>query len=310
MVEPARPVGYVAVTDHGWYEFLAARPDLDEVNFWRPKDQRQFHILATGAPLFFKLRSPHFAIGGFAYFVRFAVLPLSLVWETFEQKNGAASFAEMRDRIIRLRHEPLAPGSDPEIGCIVLTEPTFLAQSDWVRLPDNFHPTLTQGKPYDLTAGEGRRIWEECLARVRPRLADRVSDADRYGAPHLHRPRLGQGGFKVSILEAYERRCAVTGEHSLPVLDAAHIRPYAEQGPHEVSNGLLLRSDVHRLYDAGFATITPDLRFHVSPALRERWENGRTYYALEGREVTVPRDRAERPNLDLLAWHASEKFVR
>lgn len=310
MAESSHPVGYVAVTDHGWYEFLASRPDIDEVNFWRPKDTRQFHILSAGAPLFFKLRSPHFAIGGFAYFVRFAMLPLSLVWETFQQKNGAASYLEMRERIVRLRHEPLAPGRDPDIGCIVLTEPTFFAKSDWVRLPDDFHPTLTQGKPYDLRVGEGRRIWEECLARGRPAAGVGEGEAPRYGTPYLHQPRLGQGGFKISVLEAYERRCAVTGEHSLPVLEAAHIQPYAEDGPHEVSNGLLLRSDVHRLYDTGFATITPDLRFHVSPALRERWENGRTYYALEGREVAVPANRLERPNLDLLARHAESKFIR
>lgn len=138
MGDGSRAVGYVAVTDHGWYEFLASRPDLDEVNFWRPKDQRLFHILSPGSPLFFKLRSPHFAIGGFAYFVRFAMLPLSLVWETFQEKNGAASFADMRERIVRLRHEPLTPGADPEIGCILLTEPTFFSPAEWVRLPDNF----------------------------------------------------------------------------------------------------------------------------------------------------------------------------
>ena len=51
------------------------------------------------------------------------------------------------------------------------------------------------------------------------------------------------------MTDAYERRCAVTGEKTLPVLEAAHIRPYALLGPHRVNNGLLLRSDLHKLFD-------------------------------------------------------------
>jgi putative restriction endonuclease len=113
----------------------------------------------------------------------------------------------------------------------------------------------------------------------------------------------------VSVIEAYGRACAVTGEHSLPVLEAAHIRPVADRGPHEVRNGLLLRTDVHRLYDRGFVTVTPELEFRVSPKLRERWENGRAYYALEGPLRHVPARSEERPDPELLAWHAREVFV-
>jgi putative restriction endonuclease len=50
-------------------------------------------------------------------------------------------------------------------------------------------------------------------------------------------------------MEAYERACALTGEHSLPALEAAHIIPFALCGPHDVQNGLLLRADLHGLLD-------------------------------------------------------------
>jgi putative restriction endonuclease len=73
------------------------------------------------------------------------------------------------------------------------------------------------------------------------------------------RPRLGQGTFRIATIQAYERACAVTGEHSLPALEAAHIRPFAEGGTHDVSNGLLLRADLHRLFDRGYVTVTPKL---------------------------------------------------
>jgi putative restriction endonuclease len=107
----------------------------------------------------------------------------------------------------------------------------------------------------------------------------------------------------VAVTDAYARACAVTSEHSLVVLEAAQIKPYADGGAHDVANGLLLRSDVHRLFDEGYVTVTPDARFEVSPRLRDEWDNGRVYYELHGRPVARPRNRLERPDTALLAWH-------
>ena len=112
------------------------------------------------------------------------------------------------------------------------------------------------------------------------------------------------------MLDAYGRACAVSGEHSLPVLDAAHIRPYAQGGANEVRNGLLLRSDIHRLYDLGYVTVTPDHRFEVSDALREDFDNGHSYYGYRGRELVLPRAVAQQPDRELLAWHAETVYRR
>jgi putative restriction endonuclease len=101
-------------------------------------------------------------------------------------------------------------------------------------------------------------------------------------------PRLGQGTFRVVVAEAYGRSLAATGEHSLPALDAAHIRSYSDEGPHEVRNGVLLRADLHRLFDQGYVTITPDQRFEVSKRLREDYSNGPSY-------LSVARCQAPRP---------------
>ena len=100
------------------------------------------------------------------------------------------------------------------------------------------------------------RVWAECRERAEDVPAvNTVSDtlgaragADRYGALQLVRPRLGQGAFRVAVTDAYDRACAVTGEHSLPVLEAAHIKPFAENGPHEVVNGVLLRAEPPRVF--------------------------------------------------------------
>ncbi len=64
-----------------------------------------------------------------------------------------------------------------------------------------------------------------------------ATERPRYGTPATYLPRLGQGIFRVQVLDAYGRACAVTGEHSLPVLDAAHIRPYGQGGEHVPSQG-------------------------------------------------------------------------
>ena len=122
------------------------------------------------------------------------------------------------------------------------------------------------------------------------------------------RPRLGQGAFRVLVTDFYRRRCAVSGERTLPALDAAHIRPYGEGGEHAAHNGLLLRRDIHSLFDAGYVTVTPDLRFEVSRRIREEFENGRHYYALHGGLVQAP-DRPDlRPDRQALVWHNGQRY--
>jgi putative restriction endonuclease len=108
----------------------------------------------------------------------------------------------------------------------------------------------------------------------------------------------------------YRDACAVTGEHSLPALEAAHIKPYTVEGPHSVNNGLLLRADVHRLFDGGFVTVTPDLRFEVSPRLREEFENGKVYYERHGAEIHLPGAKADLPDRELLRWHNENVFEK
>ncbi len=73
------------------------------------------------------------------------------------------------------------------------------------------------------------------------------------------------------MADSYTRRCSVTGEKSLPVLEAAHIKSYAESGPHQTANGLLLRSDIRKLFDTGYISITEDYRIEVSKRIKEEY---------------------------------------
>ena len=304
---------FVAVTDRDWYKFLRHRSDLDEVNFWQPGGGRQFRALSPGQPFLFKLHYPENAIVGGGFFAHFTLFPASLAWDAFGEKNGAPTFDEMRRRIEHYRRVPPERREDYTIGCIILEEPFFFTRDQWIPAPASFAPNTVVGKTYDLHEEEGRGLWEEVLLRRAAtggrRVAERVI-GPMFGDPTLMRRRLGQGGFRVLVTDMYQRHCAVTGERTLPVLEAAHIRPVTAGGLHQVENGLLLRSDIHTLYDRGYVTVTPDHRFRVSGRLRDEWQNGRAYYELDGREVWVPLDERWRPSLAALEWHADTMFKR
>jgi putative restriction endonuclease len=240
----------------------------------------------------------------------FTLFPASLAWDAFGEKNGAPTLAEMRRRIERYRSIAPDPREDPTIGCIILEEPFFFERDQWIAAPASFARNTVVGKTYDLREAEGRRLWDEVMARRAAGgrgLAEPII-APIFGEPALVRRRLGQGGFRVLVTDTYQRHCAVTGERTLPVLQAAHIRPVTSGGLHQVDNGLLLRSDIHTLFDRGYVTITPDHRFRVSQRLRDEWQNGRVYYELDRREVWVPDDEQWRPNRDALQWHAETLF--
>lgn len=309
--------GYIGNTDYDWYRFLSSQQDLDEVNFWQPSGGRSLRVIAPGEPFFFRLKEPHHAIAGFGYFAKSTPLPAWLAWESFGVKNGASSFGEMSARIEyyrRRNNSPLSsrPG-DYTIGCVMIAAPTFFPEELWVPEPRDWARNIVSGRGEDLTRGEGLRIFTECLegaqsVEVAPTIKEPL--APRYGEPSLVAPRLGQGIFRVSVLDAYERACAVTREHSLPVLEAAHIMPYSAGGTHHVTNGLLLRADIHRLFDDGYVTVTPDYRFEVSDALAEDFHNGKTYYAERGRQVLLPMTEQMRPDRELLAWHGETVWRR
>jgi putative restriction endonuclease len=304
--------GYVAPTDRQWFEFLSRR-EPDEVNFWTPSG-RGFAALRAGEPFFFKLKSPESAIGGFGIFSRAEVLPLWLAWESFGAGNGTPDERTLTARIAAnraLSAGALTPATP--IGCRLLSEPVFLPRDLWVRAPDDWQRSIVSGKRYDVSHGEGLRIWRECLERAgelrrSPGWVEEARQQARFGRPTVIRPRLGQGGFRLAVFDAYDRACCVTSEHSLPVLEAAHIRPYAEGGEHAVSNGLPLRRDLHRLFDLGYVTITPDLTFLVGERLRVEFHNGRSYYQLHGSQVRIPQRQELRPSPEALAWHNEAVF--
>jgi putative restriction endonuclease len=309
---------FVAVTDFEWFSLHKSKQRVEEVNFWRPSPNATFKALSYGEPFLFKLHSPRNFIVGGGFFTKFLQLPVSLAWDAFGEGNGARTLEDVKERIAHYRHDQIGPFDDPTIGCILLDEPFFFDEKDWFPVPKDFYLNTVQGKGYALSKETGRNLWAQVGERlermyaatidVGPATIAAVENA-RFGNPVIIKPRLGQGSFRLMVTDAYNRRCAMTAEKTLPVLEAAHIYPYSRGGDHALSNGLLLRSDLHKLFDLGYITVDPeDRKIVVSSRIREEYENGRHYYALHGSSIYVPNDPSSIPSVENLRYHSEHVF--
>ena len=302
---------YVGVTDGRWYRFLAARPDLTEINFWRPGGRHAFRALQPGEPFFFKSHYPHNRIVGGGFFSGFVSMRVSDAWDLLGPGNGASNLAELRAQISR--YHPISPSQDPEIGCVLIRDPRFFGE-DFASAPPGFAANVVQGKGYNLADSALTGYFRELMQRLigAPLELDLSEPWHRlgpvFGDPRLAPYRVGQQAFKAVVMDAYHRQCAITGTHIPPVLQAAHVRPVAAGGEHRLDNGLLLRSDVHTMFDRGYLGVDAQYRLRVSPRLREEFGNGEQFYKRAGQVIELPARRADRPNHEFLEWHLGEVF--
>lgn len=300
---------WLGVTDNRWFDFVS-NGNFNEVNFWQPSSRAPFSNLPAGTPFFFKLKRPNNHIAGGGFFSHYTTLPLAQAWDFFGQENGAESLQHFAGLIADNANATV--GLDRTIGCTVVSNVFYLPRERWISVDRTFPKPIMVGKQYESTEGPGAVLWEsiERAAHFAYGAYEVREEAPRYGDAFLQRARLGQGAFRSLVLDAYQRRCALTGESTLPVLEAAHIRPYADQGQHLISNGLLMRSDFHKLFDLGLVTVDPQYRIHVSAKIRDQYFNGKAYYRLDGQELTVlPENVGNRPDAAALRWHNEKRFV-
>jgi hypothetical protein len=111
--------------------------------------------------------------------------------------------------------------------------------------------------------------------------------------------RQGQSAFRQKLLAAYSGECCISECDIERVLDAAHILPYRGDHTDHVTNGLLLRTDLHTLFDLGLIAI--DAKRHevvISNSL-----NGSDYELFRGKKIALPDDHAQRPDTKALEMH-------
>lgn len=117
--------------------------------------------------------------------------------------------------------------------------------------------------------------------------------------------RRGQPLFRAKLLDAYGGRCAITGCSAVEVLEAAHVLPYKGEHTNRLDNGLLLRADLHTLFDCGLLWVTPENTVALAPSLLTT-----DYAALAGRSLALPSSLANRPDPAHLTEHAAACVAR
>lgn len=308
---------YVGVTDFDWITQLSNQVDLDQANFWLPSSNQGFAALEHGGLFLFKSKvgagNQLVGAGIFDAFVRARVLD---AWEWFGPANGVKSLNELLERVRKYRHVRDSLPYDTEIGCVLLRMVEFFPQDQRIPAPDDWSNEIVRGRGYDTDSlatnhsvvravGQYLRAGEALPESLPPFIRDQI-----FGDAKLVVPRLGQAAFKAVIARNYNYRCAVTGDKVRPVLQAAHILPVANGGIHRPDNGLLLRSDIHTLFDRGYVGVDHGLRLVVSPRLREEFGNGDALYARAGSEIALPEHVRDRPNREFLDWHMDTVFQR
>jgi putative restriction endonuclease len=306
----------VGVTDDAWAAYLRTRPHLTEANFWLPSPTAGFKALQPGWPYLFKTHHPANELVGGGFYVGFQVLSVAEAWTLFGEGNGVGSLDELARAIARYRKTE--PSPDLMIGCVMLRDLFFCDPDEALPGPADFAPNIVRFKGYDIGGGDSplERQLQTLLDRSTIRLQDELDGTPSlvpgpvFGLPQLVKRRAGQQGFKGLVLASYHRQCAFTGSHLSPTLQAAHIRPVAEEGQNEVRNGLLLRSDVHTLFDAGYLGLNERHELQVSERLWVDFGNGREFYDRQGSVIGLPDRRADRPDKDAVTWHMDVRFLR
>jgi putative restriction endonuclease len=322
------PSAYIAHTHREWFDTLSRFAErrseralhLDEVNFWSPRSLKAVKPFDLGEPIFFRLGAPTRCIAGYGFFAAFSTPDVRLAWQLFGVKNGAESLSDLG----RLLGRTTSASLDQPLACMVLRDAVIWPQSRWI-------PWGPERGYADTGVQRGRteRSSDNLTVLLRELAVDGISGPgelteqfqlvatdQRRIALRNQVQREGQGAFRLRLLDAYGRQCAITREHTEPVLAAAHIQPYLGPASNHVQNGILLTQEFHTLFDQGLVAIEPptssggEHRLKVSGLLQERWNNGRRYRDYDGVALHVPDAPRLQPSRGALEWHLEEWFEK
>ena len=314
---------FIALTDKNWFDYLKGRANsdhiVDEANFWFPKAQAPPARMQPGHPVFLRLKSPDYAIAGVGFFAAFHLLSMEEAWQLFQWRNGDDTVSDFYKRIRQYRRDETEDEIlNKPLGCMVLRSVELWDKSRWVPwgVEQGFATNIVRGLGVHDPARAAQLIsLIGAGGQVRDgEFGDRfqlvTGDTRQWRDRSAQAVREGQGGFRLRLLDAYGNQCAITGEHTVPVLDAAHIQPYLGPASNHVQNGMLLTKEFHALFDRGYVTVTPEHVVKVSTRLKKDFSNGRRYYPFDGQVLAkLPQDTRFFPSADALQWHGAHVFL-
>jgi HNH endonuclease len=250
------------------------------------------------------LKAPIRKIGGYGSFIRYVDATAGEAWQRYGLSNGVDSETELMEKIayFKRRSQKFSPSTDTVIGCIELAD-VIMLDDDLFVTPEqcghSFPNQVVKLKYFDAVDGIAAHL--KIDKEVSTPFTIVKGDPSR--KPAMRKDRKAQPIFRQRILRNYGYQCCISGDKVQELLEAAHIQPYVDERSNHPQNGLCLRVDLHRLFDAGLITITEGLRVRVSKRLKRT-----SYSDLSGIKVRVPSDQSLCPSASAIAYRNTEEF--
>jgi putative restriction endonuclease len=292
----------ISPTDKNWFDYLKREQFNSNVNFWTPTPWN-IKKLKPKDKLYFMLKSPIRKIGGFGEFVEYNNMTALDAWNHFGYRNGRSSRQEFIDSIQEyIDKNSQKYGGIPidinnyQIGCIKLDNCEFWDDENFIDITNKqieFAPQVVTIKYFDQYDIISKTQEENNNFNI-------VSEP-RIGKKATTNIRAGQSEFKAKILRTYNNMCCISGETIPELLEAAHIQEYRNYNSNHVQNGLLLRVDLHRLYDNRLLFIDREYLIHVSSLITSQF-----YRQYHGQKIRIPNSLSDRPSAEALEIRKDE----
>ena len=294
----------IAPTDLNWFQQLRTEGLQGKViNFWTPTPWN-ISRLQKGNNLYFMLKSPIRKIGGYGKFVEYKNMKASEAWKLYGRDNGVEDLTNLIARTSEYasKHSknPVLP--NPEIGCILLDEPVFFDNDNFVTdksLGVHFPNQVVKIKYFD---EKEKIIVRQTDIKVQSNF-DLIDSGKSKRKQLTQKERKGQASFRKNILNIYNGACAVTGIKQKEVLEAAHIQTYINEESNHIQNGICLRVDIHKLFDNGLLSIDSNHRVVISSLLETT-----AYKKIKGKKIKLPKNKLHYPSNEALSYHNKFKL--
>ena len=294
----------IAPTTLSWFHQLRNEGLQGEViNFWTPTPWN-INRLKKGDKLYFMLKSPIRKLGGYGKFVEYKNMKASDAWKKYGRDNGVDDLTNLITITsgYASKHSKFPVLPDPEIGCIILNEPEFFDDENFITdksIGVNFPSQVVKLKYFDT-----EETIEITPKEIRVSSNFDLVDSQKSKKKQLtQKERKGQSSFRKNILHIYEETCAVTGVQQKEVLEAAHIQTYINEESNHVQNGICFRSDIHKLFDNGLLSIDSNYNVIISSLLQSS-----EYKKIQGKKIKLPKNKLHYPSVEALSYHNKYKL--
>lgn len=294
----------ISPTDEDWFNLLKSNNHLNRINYWTPTPWN-LKKLMPGDRLYFMLKAPIRKIGGYAEVVKYENMSINQAWNTYGLGNGVVGLEELIFRTSKYKGKRTNQKNDdqnPVIGCIELKEAVFFNPKEYLTPKDLGVSFPNQVVKISYFHGDFPNLGEE-IPDLPTSSFSLVESANKKQKLREVNQRVGQEGFRKAIYKAYDDRCAITGESCKDLLQAAHIQPYKDENSNHVQNGILLRIDLHRLFDTGLITIDTNYRIRFSSIFQSK-----EYLKYDGKKIRLPLHKQQCPSIQALEYNNKYKF--